>query len=140
MKTKITLIVASALALVTLPSAFADTHAKFKDKDTDGDGRVTQAEYSASALMHFAQLDVNGDGAISADEVSTGAEKKTSKLKFWDKDDKASVTDMFSEFDRDNNGQITRNEHRNGVEAKFAELDANGDGALTESELSAGKK
>lgn len=141
MKTKTTLIVAGILALAALPSAFAeDANAKLKEKDTDGDGRVTRAEYSAGALMQFAKLDASGDGIISADEVSASSEKSTSKLKFWSKDDKASAQDMLSSCDQNNDGQVSRDEHRAGVERKFAELDTNGDGALTENELAARKK
>lgn len=139
MNTKTTMIVAGALALAGLPSAFAgDAGAKLKEMDADGDGRVTRAEYAAGAQMKFAKLDTNGDGVVSPEEVSAGARKKTSKLKFWEKDDKASGSEMVSAFDQNTDGQITRDEQQVGVETKFAALDTNKDGALTESELEAG--
>lgn len=139
MKTTTLMIVAGGLALATLPSVFAgDAGAKFKDMDANGDGRVTRAEYAAGQQAKFAKLDTNADGAISPEEVSAGLQKKTSKLKFWAKDDNASGTEMLSAFDQNTDGQITRAEFESGAEARFAGLDTDKDGALTEQELEAG--
>ena len=39
-----------------------------KMADTDEDGRISQAEFSAAALARFDKVDVDSDGTISADE------------------------------------------------------------------------
>lgn len=139
MNTKTTLIAASGLALAFLSPAVANAGDKFKEMDSDGDDRVTRAEYSAGALAQLAQLDTNADGVIFSEEISVGAEKKTSKLKFWQKDDQAFAPGMLSSFDQNSDGQVTRSEHQAGVEERFGALDTNNDGALTEDELDAGK-
>ena len=41
----------------------------FDKADTNRDGRVTSAEFSAFRQSQFGQLDRNGDGVLSADEL-----------------------------------------------------------------------
>lgn len=41
----------------------------FKSLDTNGDGKLTPAEYSAPAEAMFARLDANKDGVVTADEM-----------------------------------------------------------------------
>ena len=46
--------------------------ARWKKIDTDGDGRISQAEAQANAprlAQHFAQIDANGDGYITPEEL-----------------------------------------------------------------------
>ena len=53
-----------------LERRFRDSNARtFKRLDKDGDGKLTLAEFAASALKLFARLDKNSDGVISADEM-----------------------------------------------------------------------
>lgn len=138
MNTKTTLIVAGGLALAALPSTFAgEAGGKFKEMDADRDGRVTKEEYAAAAQAKFAKLDANSDGKVSADELAAGREKKTGILKFWEKDDRPAVPEVLSAFDQNADGQLTRTEHTLGIEKRFAALDSNKDGALTEAELDA---
>lgn len=59
--------------LVTAVPAFAADMA-----DVDGDGAVTQAEFSAAypdlGEAKFAELDLDGDGALNAEELAKGME------------------------------------------------------------------
>lgn len=139
MNTKTTLIVAGSFALAALPSTFAgEAGGKFKEMDADRDGRVTKEEYAAAAQAKFAKLDANSDGKVSAEELAGGRDKKPGILKFWKKDDRAPVPEVLSVFDQNADGQLTRTEHTLGIEKRFAALDSNQDGALTEAELGAG--
>lgn len=89
------LIAATAVAL-SLPLALnaADESKKkgggFTGADTDGDGKVSQAEFVASvkgrldetaAKARFAELDKNGDKSLSREEFAAGADKKGGKKK-----------------------------------------------------------
>lgn len=38
--------------------------------DTDGDGRVSQSEFSSGPTLAFDRADANGDGQLSGDEVA----------------------------------------------------------------------
>jgi Ca2+-binding EF-hand superfamily protein len=141
---KITLLAAGGLALAALPSALAgDTGDKFKQMDTDGDGRVTRTEHAAGVQAKFIKLDTNNDGIVSAAELTADHDQKApNKLKFWEKDNKAqtSVTEKISTFDRNADGQITRAEYESSSDASFTALDADADGVLTQKELEAGQK
>ena len=146
MNTKTSLIVAGALALAALPSAKAgDAAEKFKQMDTNGDGRISHEEYIASEQARFAKLDTNGDGIISAAELAAGQEtKKKNPLKFWEKGDKdskeapLSPTGKLGPADANADGQITREEQLAYAETTFTTLDADKDGSLTQQELEAG--
>jgi Ca2+-binding EF-hand superfamily protein len=134
-KTKTSLIVVCGLALGALPPVFAgDADEKFKMMDTNSDGRVSREEHAAAAHAKFGKLDTNSDGIITTAELEAGAgEKKSSKLKFWEKDDKKSAQ-KASTLDLNADGQVTRAEHESSTVTKFARLDANNDGYLSKDE------
>lgn len=50
--------------------------AMFERADSNGDGQVTFAEFSAPMLERFAKHDADGDGAISADERAAAREAR----------------------------------------------------------------
>ena len=76
--------------------------------DTDGDGRVSSAEFVAWMGYAFEQMDRDGDGVLSAAELPGGKGKP-----------------------------VTGEQHRQRLLARFARQDANGDGYLDARELSA---
>lgn len=94
------LIAGGAAAQVT------DSGEYLKRMDTDGDGRVSLAEYLAWMSYAFDQRDRNGDGVLSADELPGGRGKP-----------------------------VTREEHIATLTARFKKQDANGDGWLSAKEL-----
>ena len=53
----------------TMPMSSAD---KIKSKDTNGDGMLSAAEYSAGAQRKFSDMDANHDGNLSQTEMKAG--------------------------------------------------------------------
>jgi len=74
--------------------------------DTDGDGRVSLAEYLAWMSYAFDQRDLNHDGVLSAEELPGGRGKA-----------------------------VTRAQHIATLTERFRRQDANGDGYLSAKEL-----
>ncbi len=61
-----TLLPSAALAQVT------DTASYLQRMDSDGDGKVSEAEYVQWMLYAFDRMDRNGDGVLTADELPGG--------------------------------------------------------------------
>jgi hypothetical protein len=137
------LLIAGGLALATLPAFAGDGEDKFKLMDTNGDGSVSRAEHAAGAQTMFGKMDADSNGIVTTAEMEAGhTEKKSSKLKFWEKNDKSqmSAADKISQIDSNADGQITRAEHEAGSEKMFTKLDTNDDGTLSKDECEAGHK
>lgn len=64
--------------------------------DTNGDGKVTKAELTASLDARFAALDTNNDGKITPEERAAAREKR--------------FDDRFAKMDTDGNGQLSKEE------------------------------
>jgi Ca2+-binding EF-hand superfamily protein len=43
--------------------------ARWAELDTDGDGRLSLAEYTAARIKPFDRIDANNDGVVTADEI-----------------------------------------------------------------------
>jgi hypothetical protein len=103
--------------------------------DTDGDGRVSRAEATASgsdrASVWFDKLDTDKDGYVTTEEIKQARE--TRKHDFKEK-----AEERFKAADMNGDGQLSLDE----VQAKnpkmaerFAELDKDKNGYLTPSEM-----
>ena len=131
--------------------------------DTNGDGRVTLAEFLADADRFHAVLDRNHDGEIDPQEVSAyelevapeirlyqrGAPLDTGEKHRKPKDGQAdyesalgagrfaqlNVPEPVSSADQDLDRGITRDEFRSTASRRFALLDADHAGALTAARL-----
>jgi Ca2+-binding EF-hand superfamily protein len=100
-----------ALALLLAASAtFAqDTRAQYLQLfDSNGDDRVSEAEYLAYMSRGFQNMDANGDGMLETDELPGGRGES-----------------------------ITLREYQNNLRLQFHKLDRNGDGCLSARELTA---
>lgn len=134
-------LVAGGLVLAALPALANDADDKFKMMDTNGDGSISRAEHAAGAQTMFGKMDANADGIVTAAEMDAShGEKKSSKLKFWQKKDKdeMSAPEKISVIDTNGDGQITRAEHEAGSEKMFTRMDTNDDGSLNKDECEAG--
>ena len=134
------LIIAGTLALGALP-AFANTDhdakAKIKMLDTNGDGRLSRAEFVAGKEEQLRKLDANNDGVVTPGETSTSA--PTEKQHFWNHTDKTK-TDKINMADANGDGKVTADEAAAYADKLFTQLDTNNDGYLTVAELEAAHK
>ena len=96
--------------------------------DTDGDGKLSEAERQAIREKRMAEmrarLDTNKDGVISDEERTSARHQR--------------VVDMRSRFDKDGDGKVTPAELESAPFGRFdGTADANGDGNVTTEELEA---
>jgi Ca2+-binding EF-hand superfamily protein len=79
--------------------------------DTDGDGKVSEAEIQAHKDAKFAEIDTNKDGVLSKDEMSAHHKVMAEQMKAGFADGRAErVNEMFDRFDTNKDGSITRDE------------------------------
>ena len=91
--------------------------------DTDHDGIISAAEISAAGFSLLV-LDIDHDGQITAAEMRVRQQTPAER-----------VAHMLEEFDTDKDGKLSSAEVLDGMRARFAESDKNGDGFLDSSEL-----
>lgn len=101
--------------------------------DTDGDGRLSLAEFQASRSAAILARDSDGDGRLSAAEWAVRARNSTAKAQRRD------PTKAFARFDGNRDGFLDRGEIGGFLVRRFARADANGDGALTLDERGRGR-
>jgi Ca2+-binding EF-hand superfamily protein len=111
------LFLVGGLALIAAPGAFAnnssnesvDTATRFKNADTDHDGRVSQAEFSACYQQNDEKkLDANNDGMVSDEERAAA---KPEKKHWWSRSsgskiDPAAISQEFSKLDANHDGYL----------------------------------
>ena len=96
-----------------------DRHARFRQLDRNGNGRITLNEWDGDRRS-FSKLDVNRNRSLSRDEFSRSTAGESRAL--------------FDRFDRNGNGMISRTEWRGDVRS-FARLDLNRDGRVEHGEF-----
>ena len=154
--TKLSLALATGLALITAPlmvsSSYADDTTteqsesmkkgkkdrkgkrfNFAEIDADGNGSISFEEFKAGRTNdRLMAADTNGDGTISAEEIAawgTDSEKKNAERLAKAKER------MVSKLDTNEDGQIDASELEARQKEYFDKLDENEDGALTEEEI-----
>lgn len=104
------------------PQKSADEQIAFWDKN--GNGTVEFNEFSGPAVVRFRRIDVNHDGIISLQEMIAYRNRK-----------KPIVERMMKRWDKNGDGQISREEYLLPVVADFNRLDANHDRHISRQEL-----
>jgi hypothetical protein len=108
----------------------------FASMDTDGDGRVSEAEHAAAARKMFATMDANGDGSVTATEMEAARGKVSGR-----KAVKGELTaaEKISAVDTNGDGLLSAEEHEAGSKIMFERMDIDHDGYLTAAEFEAGQ-
>lgn len=129
-----TIILATAALALTAGAAMAQGMAR---PDTNGDGKVTLAEFRASRVALMMRADANKDGKLTKAEMEAAAAKRAEA---GGKGGKGGGGRMFGMLDANRDGFLVASEIEKMVERRFSRMDVNGDGALTTAEMQAGRK
>lgn len=117
--------------------------ARFKTMDSNMDGKLSSAEYSAGAKKKFDKLDENKDGKVTASEMDAGykammgaKDSKPSDMTHGAR--KMSSAEKIKAMDTNGDAMLTAEEHAAGSRSMFGKLDTDKDGSLTTAEAKAG--
>ena len=96
--------------------------------DANGDGFVDRAEWTAGQEARFKQLDTNGDGKLTKDEmfVGTGVPPSDSQIR--------RQASYFALLDTDKDGFVSKAEFMAQADRNFARCDLNKDGRINTAE------
>lgn len=98
---------------------------KWSKADKDGDGKVAVSEIDERHREFIARADADRDGFITEDEMRALRDAKRAELK----------AKMFPDANKD--GFVDRREFEDAARDRFAEIDGNGDGRISEDEMRA---
>jgi Ca2+-binding EF-hand superfamily protein len=73
--------------------------------DSNGDGRVSEAEYLAYMSRSFQSMDSNGDGILETDELPGGHGRPVTLTSFQD-----NLRNQFHKLDRNRDGYLNARE------------------------------
>ncbi|MDP6952973.1 MAG: hypothetical protein QGF53_09465 [Alphaproteobacteria bacterium] len=96
--------------------------------DSDGDGRLTQAEIDAARADHMARFDADGDGALTLQEFEGLFHELTQPV----------TVRAFQMLDPDGDASISAEELDKRLARAVARHDRNGDGALSPEDMRRG--
>jgi Ca2+-binding EF-hand superfamily protein len=100
--------------------------------DADKDGKVTQEELAAHRAAMFAAADTNGDGTLSTDELAAR------ELARFNERMPERTARMLDRMDANGDGSLSPDEIGRGpMEARFARIDTDNDGAISAAEAEA---
>ncbi|MDA7426383.1 EF-hand domain-containing protein [Thalassococcus lentus] len=104
--------------------------AMFEAMDTNGDGKLTQAEIDAYKAKRFSEADADGDGFLSPEEMAAQGEKKNDERRA------KRATRMIERLDANEDGKLSAEElDARGPGNLIEKADKDGDGAVTLEEL-----
>lgn len=97
--------------------------------DTNGDGKITRAEFEEVRGKLFASADTDGSGAFSLEDFSN----------IWMTMNDARVVRMFQRLDADGDLTVTAEEQAARTSDMVERRDRNGDGVITKADFKKGK-
>ena len=99
--------------------------------DVEGNGHLTAAAHKSSAAKRFELMDTNHDGKVTASEIggSRGAESIAWASKM------TSAKEKVSQLDTNRDGALTVKEYADSSQKMFDQLDVDGNGVLSDSEM-----
>lgn len=125
MKNRYAAAIIVGIGLLSAPAFAEERGGRMWDKlDADGDGRVALSDLKGKHAERLAKADANGDGYITREEMRAYSEARRSEWR----------AKRFPDANGD--GSVSRSEFEAASKERFDKLDKNGDGKLTEDELS----
>jgi Ca2+-binding EF-hand superfamily protein len=94
-------------------------------KDAQAPGRFTLERMLGRGDRQFSRLDKNGDGFIDAKDFEAAAAERTAHA----------ARRFFKRFDSNGDGKVSKDEFNRFAKDRFANLDLDGDGKITEADL-----
>jgi EF hand len=89
--------------------------------DGNGDGKITQDEIDANRAGWHKDFDKDKSGELSIGEFEA----------LWLKARREAMVREYQSFDRDGDGKVTVEEYQSPMKSTVADMDKNGDGALS---------
>ncbi|MBB34016.1 MAG: hypothetical protein CME88_13115 [Hirschia sp.] len=102
--------------------------------DTDGDGKVSEAEVEAFKAARFAEADANGDSKVTADELHAFHEAEKARR---EAERRAA---FFARMDADGDGTLSEAEFVTIKPGRFDRMDRDDDGFIEAGEFGRGHK
>ena len=144
LRTILTGAVVGSVAVMSAASAMADSKGDrmegwghhsmgpaFADLDADGDGQLSEEEFSSMGAAWLAEMDADGDGLLSQDELAAAIVERMTEFA-----DRSSAR-MIERLDENDDGMIGVDEigNRHDPAKAFSRLDDDGDGSISEDEF-----
>ena len=106
--------------------------AAFGRFDENGDGKIAADEWKSRPEL-FRRFDVNGDGFITRAELTPKGPRGGRRAKMYDARSGKDSAAFLAKFDKNRDGKVSQEEFPH--ERRFAEIDADSDGTLSETEI-----
>ncbi|WP_198519270.1 EF-hand domain-containing protein [Novosphingobium kunmingense] len=119
---------APALAQPDQASALRQLQERFGDADGNRDGAVSRAEFVAYRAAQWSRLDRNDDGFLSPADLPGFLQSR------WNGE---RASELRRNYDRDQDGRVSRQEFLTGPTPAFNRADTNGNDLVSRAELDA---